>query len=225
MGLVVTDHIADGAVGHQNFKGRQDPVVLGGNQLLGNHDLEDHGQLGPNLILLVLGEYIDDPVDGVGCPGSMEGGNHQMTGFCSSHGCPDGLVIPEFSQEDDIRGLPKSRPESRSIILRIGQDLPLGHDAFLMTVEILDGILQGDDMGVPAFIDPVDDAGQSGAFSTACRPSDQSQPAFQARYSQHLLGNADSFRIRQFKMNHPDNGSDGTPLFKDTGPETGQGSD
>ena len=69
--LGFADQVADGLGQQHQFKGWAQKSVRGGDQLLGHHGLEHHGQLHPDLLLGVGGKNVDDAVDGVGCPGGV----------------------------------------------------------------------------------------------------------------------------------------------------------
>lgn len=60
-------------------------------------------------------------------------------------------------------------PDPGDIAVRIRDNLPLGYHALFMPVQVFNGVLQCDDMGVPGAVDFVDDTGQGGAFAAACR--------------------------------------------------------
>lgn len=83
---------------------------------------------------------------------------------------PDGLEIPHFTEEDDIRGLTQRGTQSRLIPLGIVGDFPLADDAAVMGMEEFDRILQRDDMPLARVIDPVDHTGEGGGFAAARPP-------------------------------------------------------
>ena len=56
-------------------------------------------------------------------------------------------------------------------------NLPLVHQAFLMIVEILDRILDGDDVLRPLFVDLVEHGRERGGLAAAGRSSDEHEAA------------------------------------------------
>ena len=62
--LVLPDEVTNRRIRDENFTG-QNPAgrVLSGDQLLAEHSLQDHGQLGANLALSIPAEAGDDAVE------------------------------------------------------------------------------------------------------------------------------------------------------------------
>ena len=172
MDLVIPNHIADGGSYGHDLKCRNHLSVYGGDKLLRNDGIQHSGKLDGNLPLLVRRKHVDDPVDGIGRPDGVQGGQQKMPGFGRGHGHIDGLIVTHFPKQDHVRALPKRCPEGNYIIFRIHIDLPLADDAPPMTVQIFQGIFQGDDVGVPILVDAVNDTGQGGGFSAACGACD-----------------------------------------------------
>ena len=96
-----------------------------------------------------------------------------------------------------------------------------------MPVNILYGVLHGDNMAVPVMIDTVNHTGQCGGFPGARRTGDQHQPAVSVvpvplvvRQQKHFLGYSQLFRIREFKTDHTDHRRQGAPLPEHIDTET-----
>lgn len=105
------------------------------------------GKLHPDLLLLGGWENVDDPVDGLGGPHRVQGGEDKLTGFGGGDDGADGFKIPHFAQQDHVRGLAKRGPQSGVITAGVVGNLPLADDAAVMGVQIFDGILQRDGRG------------------------------------------------------------------------------
>ncbi len=58
------------------------------------------------------------------------------------------LQVPHLTDQDDIGILPEDVSEGRGKALRIGVDLPLIDDAFLVAMEVFDRIFDRDDMAL-----------------------------------------------------------------------------
>ncbi len=101
-----------------------------------------------------------------------------MTGFGSSHSCLDSFVVTHFSQEDHIRTLAKRSPERSKITLGIGADFSLTDNTAVMSVQIFQRILKGNDMSFSGMIDSVNETCHGSGFAAASR----------AGYKNHALG-------------------------------------
>ena len=104
--------------------------------------------------------------------------------------------------------------------------LPLDYYALFVGVEVLNGVLDGDDMGFPGGVDGVHHAGQGGGFAAPRRAGDQHQAVAFRRKVHDLLWNVEAGRVRQTEGDHPDDKSQRTSLPQGVGPETadaGQG--
>ena len=99
-----------------DLKRRHAPALHAGQELLGNHRLQHHGELHAHLLLLLCRENIDKAVDGLGRAHGVQRGKEQMARFRSSQGGGDGLVIAHLAQEDDVRRL---RKEARRAVWKV----------------------------------------------------------------------------------------------------------
>ena len=87
----------------------------------------------------------------------MKAGKNQMSGFSSSHGSLDSLVVTHFSKKDHIGALTQGGTQGNQIIGSIRTDLALADNAFVMSVQVFQRVFQRDDMSFTAVIDLVDD--------------------------------------------------------------------
>ena len=67
--------------GDHDFKRGDEVAVQGGDELLGDDGLQDHGQLYPDLLLLVRRENVDDPVDRLSGTDRVQGGQDELPGL------------------------------------------------------------------------------------------------------------------------------------------------
>ena len=225
MALAVPDQALDAAVGAHHLEGGRQPSPLPHYQLLGHHCAQHHAQLDTHLGLLLAGERVDDAVDGVHRPFGVEGGDEQVAGLRRGHGGEDGLMVPHFPQKDHIGGLAQAGPQPGQVILSVDGDLPLADDAALVAVQVLDGVLHGDDMALPGTVDLVDDAGLGGGFAAARLAGDQDHAGALLRQSHHPLRDAHASPIRDAEGHHPDHRRHGAPLAVGVHPEAGQAGD
>ncbi len=105
----------------------------------------------------------------------MKRRDDEMARLRRRHGDLDRLIITHLTYQNDIRRLTKGCPESGDIAVRVRHDLSLGYHALLMTVQILDRVLQRNDVGVSRMIDLVNDTRQRRALTAAGRSRDQDE--------------------------------------------------
>ncbi len=90
----------------------------------------------------------------------MQCGKDEMAGL---RGGDCGLhrgKIAHFAHEDHVRVLPQGAAQALGKIGDIDADLALVHDAALVVVVILDGVLDGDDVAAFFFVDDIQHARQ-----------------------------------------------------------------
>jgi hypothetical protein len=106
--LILADKVAYGGIRDHDFN-RQASSWFPGlrKELLSEHPLQDKGELGPDLGLLMRWEDIDDPIDGLYTGIRMQGCKGEMAGFSDDQCGFDGLQVPHLANEDDIRILPQ----------------------------------------------------------------------------------------------------------------------
>ena len=72
----------DGRAGHHDLEdGHPAHPLLGRKQTLGDHGQKRRRQLGANLALLVGGEDVNHPIDGLDCIVGVQSGQNQMPGL------------------------------------------------------------------------------------------------------------------------------------------------
>ena len=69
-----------------------------------------------------------------------------MSRLSGDEGCFNRFQIPHFSNENDVRILPQDVAEGSAKTFCIGINLPLIDDAFFMTMEEFDRVLNGHNM-------------------------------------------------------------------------------
>ena len=119
MRLCLTDQVFDGRVRIHNLKRRGLLAVQRGNKLLADDRLKHHGELHAHLRLLPGREHIDDAVHRVGSACGVQRAEQQLPRLRGGHGHLDGLIVPHFAQQDDVRALPQSTAKGADIARRI----------------------------------------------------------------------------------------------------------
>ena len=97
--------VLDRPVGHQDLEGGDPAALLHGQQLLVDDGLQRGGKLNPDLLLLLAGEDVDDPVDRLGGVVGVEGGEDQVAGLGDGQGDPDRLQVAHLTDQQHVRVL------------------------------------------------------------------------------------------------------------------------
>jgi len=108
----------------------------------------------------------------------VQGRKGEMTGLGHGQRRLDGLEVAHLTDQHHVRILAQDVLERSAEAHGIGAHLALVDQAALVRVQVLDGILDGDDVLVPLRVDPVDDAGQSGGLPGSGRAGHQDQAAW-----------------------------------------------
>ena len=91
-----------------------------------------------------------------------------------------------------------------------------------MPVKILNGIFQGNDMGIPCPVDFIYDTRKGGTFSAARRSCHKYHSLGQPGHIDNALWQMKLSGIRKFKPYHPDDAGQGPPLAEYAGTELSQ---
>ncbi len=132
------------------------------DQAHGNDAAQDRGQLDAHLALLERREDRDDAVDRFRGIDRVQGGEHQVPGLGGRQGRLDGFVVAHLADQDHVRILAQGRFQGGLEALGVGADLALVDDAFLVAMQKLDRVLDGDDMRLAVGVDVVDHRGKGG---------------------------------------------------------------
>ena len=99
----------------------------------------------------------------------MKGAEHQVTRLCCRDGRLDRLQVTHLTHQNDVRIHPQDAPQRLAEAGHVHVHLTLGNHCGLVVVIKLNGIFNGDNMGViPFHVDDVNHGGQRGAFAGAC---------------------------------------------------------
>ena len=83
--------------------------------------------------------------------------------------------------ENHIRRLAEDLLQRLMEAVRVDSDFALADDRFLVRVDVLDRVLDGDDVGVARLVEEVDHRGQRGRLAGAGRPGHQHEPVVHLR--------------------------------------------
>ena len=148
-----------------------------------------------------------------------------MPGFRRRHSSLYRLQIPHFAKQDHIRRLPQAGPQGGNVAGGVHGQLPLADNALVVPVEVFNGVLNGNDMGVPGAIHRVHDAGQSRGFAAAGRAGNQDHAPGHVGDLHDLLGDVHFPPIGDAEADYPNHRRQGTPLPVGVDPEPGQAGD
>ena len=118
--------------------------------------LEHEGQLGPDLLLLVGREDVDDTVDRLRGRVGVQRGQGQVAGLGDGEAGRDGLQVAQFADQDHVGVLAEGILERVGEALGVGPDFALVDDAGLVPVDELDRVFHRDDVTLPLLVDLVD---------------------------------------------------------------------
>ena len=123
------------------------------------------GKLDADGFLLLHGEGVDNTVNRLGRAGGVQGAEDQVAGFRRRDGGFHGFQIAQFAHQNHVRVLAQGAAQGLGKAGNINVNLALGDDGLLVFVVILDGVFDGDDVGVVAgFVDDVDHRSQAWWF-------------------------------------------------------------
>ena len=107
MNLILPYEIAHRAVSHDELIGKHTAgSVSGRQQFLSNNALQRVGKLKNDLALSTPFKNTNDSFQGQWHIGWVHGGQHEMSGFGSSEGGRNRLVIAHLAHNNDVRILP-----------------------------------------------------------------------------------------------------------------------
>ena len=172
-------------------------------KLLREHGAQRAGHLLADLRLLVLGEDVDDAVDGHGRAAAVQGGQHQMAGLGGGQGQRHGLAVAHLADQDDVGTLAQGRAQAGGEALHVGADLALVDEAAPRLVHELDGILQRDDVAGACPVDRFEHGGERGRLARAGRAHHQHHAAARAGQGADALGQVQLGQRRRAAVDGP----------------------
>ena len=219
VGFVFADEVGDGGGDHHHLVGGDDTFGFFGHEGLGEHANEGSGELGSDLVLGVLWEDIDDTVDGGAGGVGMEGAEDDVTGFGSFNGGMDGFEIAHFTDEDHVGIHTERAADALFEAGDIDANFALVEEAFLVFVEVLDGVFERDDMAIVVIVDEVEHACEGGGFARAGRACDQKQATGPGDEAFDSLGHADLLEGEELAWDTAQDHTNGATLLENSDAE------
>src|SRR5262245_28375298 len=140
------------------------PSVSRLNQLLAQDSRELVCQKVRTMLRVLLRKKIQIALHGVPNILRMQGRNNEMSGFRSLEGRQRRLVIPDFTNKNDIRRLTKRAPQAGGKSAGVTPDLSLREIRAIVGELILDRILDRHDMSHLVFVYPLKQGRDGGGF-------------------------------------------------------------
>ena len=152
----------------------------------------------------------------------MKGAKHKVTRFRSGDGRLDCLQVTHLTHQNDVRVHPQDTAQRLAEAWHVHVHLALGDDGILVVVIKLDGIFNGDNVGVITLdVDDVNHGGQRGALAGAGRPGHQAHAARLVQQFLHRGRQADLLERQQRCRYLPQHRCESSPLLEHTHPKPG----
>ena len=175
---------------------------------------EAGGELHPDLLLPVGGEHVDDPVDGLGGVVGVQRREDEVPGLGQGEGELNGLEVTHLTDQQDIGVLTEGRAQRPLERRAVDADLTLVTGRQAVVVDVLDGVLDGEDVQRARLVDASDDGCQGGRLSRAGRAGHQDQATGEPG---HPLGHRRQpklFEVRDVGGDHPERQRHLAPLVE-----------
>jgi len=150
----------------------------------------------------------------------VEGAHGQVAGFGKGDGVFHGFPIPDFPDQDHVRGLAQGVFQGRFPGIRIHPHFPLGDDAVPVLMDIFHRVFDGNDVAVGVFVAVTDHGCQGGGFPRARAPHEEHQPPLGHGYVLQNRRQAQGFQGRNGGVDGPADHPDAPHLNKGIDPET-----
>src|SRR5579883_1950666 len=170
---------ANGFLGAQirahNFEQGMPPAADAGNQALADNPAQGISKARPDLLLLIRFKHTENTVDGLTSINCVEGAEHQVACLGGAERDFDRLAIAHFAHQDDFGGLSQGGAQTVGEGVKVGAQFALIECGFVVRVNKLDRVFQGDDMDGLGMIDFVKNRGKGGGFAGTGGAGDQHQ--------------------------------------------------
>lgn len=132
----------------------------------------------------------------------------------------DGLRVAHLAHQNHVGILPQRGAQGAGKGAGVPPHFTLVHKAGLVPVEVLDGVLNGDDVAAPLPVDHIYHSGQRGRLAAARGPGGQHQAALALDQLAHRLGYTQLLKGGDGERKGADGHRIAAPLLEDIGAET-----
>src|SRR6267143_4141186 len=172
--LAFFDVFAGAHRGFQNLHGGDASLaILLGEEALRNNEAKGFRKAGADGMLIRHRENTDDALDGFCRIDGVQRGHDKVARFRRFESDFNRLAVAHFAYENDLWRLAKRRAQSQRKSRRIGMQFALMDGRFLMTMQKLDGIFDGEYVVGLLFVHSVENGRERGGFSGAGRAGDE----------------------------------------------------
>ena len=225
--LLVLEKLPHVGGGDEDLQGEDPALAVGlGEEALGEDAEEGLGEEDAHLTVLVQGKEVNDPVDGAPGVQGVEGGEDQVARLRRHEGGLHRLPVPHLPHHDHVGVLAEGVLEAGVEAVCVQPHLPLDHEALLVLVQELNGVLNGDDVLGVVEVDVVNEGRQGGALAAPRGPRDQNEaPLLGGEALHHLPGEAQGLKARDHLGDHPHHQAQAPPLPQEVAAEAGHPGD
>ena len=150
-------------------------AVGAADQLLAHHALQALGQGVAHLCVVLRGVRVHDAIDGLRRAARVQRAQHQVPGLCGLERERDGVHVAELADEDHVRVLAQSGPQSVLERAHVRAELALHDLGARAPVHELDRILEREDVERLALVDLADHRRQRRGLAGARGPGHEHQ--------------------------------------------------
>jgi len=167
-------------------------------------------------------EDVNNTVDGGSRGIGVQRGEGQVARFGNAQGGFDGFKVAHLSDEDHVGVFAEGGAERICKGVRVGVHFALVHQALLVVMEELDGVLDGDHVFFALGVNLVEHGSQGGGFSRTGRTRHQHETTrFVAKASDDRR-QTQGVEVFYFPGNGTKNGGHGAALIENVAAETRQ---
>src|SRR5712692_3514162 len=222
----VDDAIANVRGGDHDFDGGDAAFVIGAaHQALRNDGFQSSGKLQANLLLLGRRKDGDNTLNRFGGVESVQSGEHEVAGFGGQQGGGNGFQVAHFADQNHVGVLTESGAQRGGKVRRVDFDFALVDEAFLVAVQKLDGVFDGDEVVGAVSVDAVDHGRQRGGFTGTGGSGDQHEAALLFANLVEDWREIQLFVGANFRGDDAQHHADVAALLKDVYTETAQPGD
>src|SRR6266850_1382330 len=201
--LAFFDVFAGAHRGFQNLHGGDASLaVLLGEEALRNNEAKGFRKAGADGMLIRHRENADDALDGFCSIDGMQRGHDKVARFRGFESDFNRLAVAHFAYENDFWRLAQRRAQGQRKSRRIGMQFALMDGRFLMTMQKLDGIFDGEYVVRLLLVHLVENGRERGGFYGARRAGDEYDAVPQINDLFQRRGQMELFKSWNLVWNH-----------------------
>src|SRR5436190_5355026 len=176
--LALEDQVGnERGVEHDLDRGAAAPAFLQGDEALRNEPPQIERQVHQQLLAALLGEEVDDAVQGLVGAVRVQRRKAQVPGLGEGDRVIHRFAVADLADQDDVGRLAQGVLERGLPVHGVDADFALGDEAALVRVGELDRVLDGDDVAVGVLVAVADHRRERGGFARTRGPHHDHQAA------------------------------------------------